>query len=748
MATTTPQLWPIFICYRRVDGSSAARRLYEILDQRRDTGPDNQPIQLDVYLDETVPGVADWKAMHRPYLEKARALIVICTPGAKLNEGANDWVHQEIEWWLAHRDVAPILIDPLMEGLRYVPTAIAERWPDIQRIPLLEKEWAVLTGPALQQKADDLRRHVIGALLPSGAAIYEQELLDERQRALRLKRALFGVVALLGAVAAAGGYAVNRQRAAVRNEQVAAASLLDTRAASAFNESRLIDVRWELELNRRRDIVERLAVDAGAARTANLRYELQQLDEDIARLRRQSRAALESGRQLLARADQQWELLVRAGVRVERTRPEPPYVLSVELVNAGPGESILIHYGTPDDIKLIMINAGPRASFRASVAPRIHALSLDHFDGRPVPIELFIAGDRDEDKTGGLERLLSGLAEPTETNPAMVEIRGIWANIFRMDGAGRQTFRSALRGLIDTLKIPLNQPFDRHIVRPQRGRARVTLPGGLEIVVLGPAQPRVDALHGLSAKEARQVGGTVESLIPEGFKNVTLEQNAAPLTLVNNPSQVQTNCVPSQNARANAGGEYRDASVSNLASTILLFRFREATFLFTGDARGDLILEGLSAAGLLDENGRAAVDLMTIPHLGSLHNVTVDFFERVRASGYLFSGNGRFGNPQVGTVAALITARGCESYRMYFVNRDGVVDPSAARARAIARARARTEDPKDDQPEIDSDADETMGERLDAFFRDEERFNPNYRRVFRSAAGGSVIIDMLTPVRR
>ena len=41
-----------------------------------------------------------------------------------------------------------------------------------------------------------------------------------------------------------------------------------------------------------------------------------------------------------------------------------------------------------------------------------------------------------------------------------------------------------------------------------------------------------------------------------------------------------------------------------------------------------------------------------------------------------------------------------------------------------------------------------MGEKLDAFFREEERFNPNYRRVFRTSTGGSVIIDMLTPVRR
>jgi hypothetical protein len=316
-----------------------------------------------------------------------------------------------------------------------------------------------------------------------------------------------------------------------------------------------------------------------------------------------------------------------------------------------------------------------------------------------------------------------------------VEIRGIWANIFR---GGDGTVRSHIRKLIDELHIPLNKPFDRNIARPERGRAQVTLPGGLEVVVLGPEQRRLDALY--------KADGTIEPLIPEGFKNVTIAMDAAPLTLAAAPSVPRTDCIPSENARANARGAYLDASVPNLASTILLFRFKGQTFLFSGDARGDLILDGLSAAGLLDKKERAIVNLMTIPHLGSNNNVTVDFFERVRASGYLFSGNGRFGNPDIGTVAALVTARGCDSYRMYFVNRDGVVDPTTRRA--IARARTRLNGSEDDQVKTEPRVDETMGERLDAFFREEERFNPSYRRVFRSSTGGSVIIDMLTPVPR
>jgi WD40 repeat protein len=208
---------PVFICYRQVDGLVAARRLQELVDKRTVTGPKGEPIQLDVYLDQTMPAVADWRKIHRPYLEKARALIVICTPGSKLIEGPDDWVQTEINWWLAHRGTAPILIDPLGQGIRYVPTAIRDRWPEIQRVRLVEAEWNGLPPAELEQKGNALQRQIIGNILPSGAAIYEEELKAERRRANNLKRALALVVALLVVAGMAGGYAWTEQVEAQAN---------------------------------------------------------------------------------------------------------------------------------------------------------------------------------------------------------------------------------------------------------------------------------------------------------------------------------------------------------------------------------------------------------------------------------------------------------------------------------------------------------------------------------------------------
>jgi beta-lactamase superfamily II metal-dependent hydrolase len=734
----TPQTWPIFICYRRVDGSAAARRLHETLDKCETAGPDGAPIRIDAYLDASVPGIADWKAVHRPYLEKARALIVVCTPGLKLNEGAADWVHQEIDWWMTHRTAAPILIDPLREGIRYVPVQIASKWPDIQRIQLVEEEWGRLSGSALELKTQDLRRQIIGTLLPSGADVYAQELTAERLRANRLKMAFTVSTGLLVAAAALGTYAWNRRGAAIRNEQVARASLLDTQAAAFFDESRLWDARREIEVGRRLDLLERLnQPDLGATRQDNLRHELAQLDADIDELDSSSKAALNSGRDSLKASDQAWQALGSGLAGVERRRPEPPYVFSIELLNAGHGESILLHYGPVDDVRIVMINTGPGRTYKTTVEPRLRQLSQSRFNGDAVSIELLVIGDRDEDKTGGLNRMLRDLSE--ETGPRLVNIRGIWANIFRAEGTA-ETFRTRLRRMIDDLQIPLNKPFDRHVVRPDRGRAIVTLPGGLDITVLGPTPGHIAQLHKMSERELKGRDAVLEPLLEETFRAVTVRRDPAPLIEPAEVHATKDSCVPSENARQRATSSYTDRSVSNLSSVMLVFQFRGSTFLFTADGRGDLLLDGLERAGMLDGNGKARVDLMTIPHLGSHHNVTVDFFRKVRARGYFFSGDGRHNNPEIATVASLITARECDEYRMYFVNREGGTSTTDRQEPADAE-----ETPDEEQEK--APASDPHGARLDEFFKAEQPFNPNYRRVFRSATGGSVIIDLLNPVR-
>ena len=104
------------------------------------------------------------------------------------------------------------------------------------------------------------------------------------------------------------------------------------------------------------------------------------------------------------------------------------------------------------------------------------------------------------------------------------------------------------------------------------------LPGGLEIVVLGPDLDRLRALHKFSSREAEQREGTLDPLADETFRNVTIGTASAPLT-ARDAARPLGECIPSANAQAFATAAYLDRSVSNLASTILLFRYKGRSFL-------------------------------------------------------------------------------------------------------------------------------------------------------------------------
>ncbi|HEX4297068.1 MAG TPA: hypothetical protein VHZ56_03530 [Devosia sp.] len=174
---------------------ATARRLYELLRGQHLPVTDgsaqaSEPPQLDVYFDQAAPGVEDWKSVHEPYLKRSRAMLVICTPGSKLVEGDRDWVHKEIDWWLGNRQMAPILVDPLGEGARYIPDAIEKRWHDAQRIRIIENEWAKFDPAELKSANERVSAQIMGAIVPSGRNFYRQEFEAEQKRTAELHAAL------------------------------------------------------------------------------------------------------------------------------------------------------------------------------------------------------------------------------------------------------------------------------------------------------------------------------------------------------------------------------------------------------------------------------------------------------------------------------------------------------------------------------------------------------------------------------
>src|SRR5207302_631546 len=109
---------------------------------------------------------------------------------------------------------------------------------------------------------------------------------------------------------------------------------------------------------------------------------------------------------------------------------------------------------------------------------------------------------------------------------------------------------------------------------------------------------------------------------------------------------------------ADALAAYVDNSVPNLSSIVVLVKAGDKTLLLTGDARGDKILQGMETVGVLPVGGKRHLDVLKAPHHGSSNNLDDDFFERLTADHYVFSGNGEHGNPERETIEMLLKARG------------------------------------------------------------------------------------------
>ncbi len=180
---------PIFLCYRQIDGKRHARWVFSAL---RETLEAIGEIS-EVYFDQTAPAITDWQALHGPSLERARALVVICTPGLYADQGPDDWVHRELNWWLNNRSVAPVIVDATGEGMRWIPEKLKDRWPNPQRVNLDPNLFDGFSEEEITMVKGQVAHQILG-----GATISESKVIyQDLEKVRRLNRWLwFSAVAL------------------------------------------------------------------------------------------------------------------------------------------------------------------------------------------------------------------------------------------------------------------------------------------------------------------------------------------------------------------------------------------------------------------------------------------------------------------------------------------------------------------------------------------------------------------------
>jgi beta-lactamase superfamily II metal-dependent hydrolase len=657
---------PAFLCYRRVDGEAAAEAVYSLIhDQVLEITGMLVPIKL--FFDKRLGAVSDWTEHHRPALDRARAMLIIITPGMAADQsgpGHEDWVHHELRWWLQHRPtVEPILIDATGQGVRWLPKFVQARWKNVNWLQLDIHALSNLPEKDRQAQETTLRSRILAGIMEREGLIRYQDVERLRRllRGFRIATVASALLAIVLLIIAAWLQRTVTSEKRARHEATAHRLLA---------ESRQQDALWDAEALRQYDLrVEHANAKEALAkampeerpvlelRIANLARELEEIAsrlEEHSKQASSSRALASSELQLAALAPRDIQQML-------------PGIFSIEFSAIGFGESMLLHYGDPGAPRFLLIDGGQANAFTNIVEPRLNALKRRWAKERSLQLEAVVVTNSDNDRLAGIDELLSFVSE---VNPRPYDIRALWYNSF--GPAFPEWKKSLIRLRAEHLAVRLNAPFDRFVMRPAEGRVSIPFEGGLTATVLNPTANELRKFHHWWRREAERMGHTqIDDFVEETFNAVPIQHEDSGQTVA---------------ADANNAASGRDSSISNQASIVLLFEFAGRRFLHGGDANCSQILDGLRAAGLLDSRGGIEVDLFLVPHQGSKNNVSEACFQRIRASRYLFTGNGRyFGSRELPTLELIMRMRKGERYELNFVHRDGTGDFSRALDAHFAR---------------------------------------------------------------
>lgn len=313
-------------------------------------------------------------------------------------------------------------------------------------------------------------------------------------------------------------------------------------------------------------------------------------------------------------------------------------MFKVHALQAAFGDCVLLEFGTGAQPRFVLIDGGPAGTYTTSLRAR-----LQQIDDNGGAVERVVLSHVDSDHIVGLLDLFSELRQ----QQAPIAVNALWYNSFAKtigDGnniqvrvqtmmanvAGASAVMAATADEVNTfpegnklrldalaLGMPLNDGVQNDLVSLDTSPGALQW-GNLEVIVVGPTKTNLDNLK--------------QAWID------WLDAHEGPLA----------NGDPFVAAMA-------DQSKPNLSSIMLYVKDNTGkTALFTGDGRGDHLLQGLGQANLLSADGTIHVDLFKLPHHGSDRNVTKTFFKKVTADHYIASANGKDGNPDYSTLSWLV----------------------------------------------------------------------------------------------
>ncbi|MEO8403489.1 MAG: hypothetical protein ABI480_02800 [Chitinophagaceae bacterium] len=349
-------------------------------------------------------------------------------------------------------------------------------------------------------------------------------------------------------------------------------------------------------------------------------------------------------------------------------------IFSLEILQAKHGDCLLLHFGAKADPKLMVIDGGPSGVYNSFLKPRLLAIKNKRSPAHRLPISMIMVSHLDDDHANGICTLTDEMV--SDGNQSPFTVRHLWVNTFddilgnnQLPGTASITASANAAGIASlglpgtdklskdeiaviastsqgrqlrdnakTLTLAVNIPFkklagsDAVLVRSDASQENIPL-DGLSITVVSPDQQRLKKLQSQWDKDLKR------------FKK-------------NGDKSIIT---------ASLGND--DGSVFNLSSIACLVTVNGKSILLTGDGRSDYILEGLEKNSLLDAHKKLHVDVLKMPHHGSIRNMGKEFFQSITADHYVISADGRDDNPDKELLDLLL--ENVTSGTVYFTNKDG-----------------------------------------------------------------------------
>ena len=315
-------------------------------------------------------------------------------------------------------------------------------------------------------------------------------------------------------------------------------------------------------------------------------------------------------------------------------------MFKLHMIQARFGDALLLEFGEPGQARYLLVDGGPPKNYAGALRP-----ALDAITGAGGALDLVVLSHINNDHIVGLLELLADIEDDkVSERPPRNRVGHLWLNSFAraLDPAGDisrglQSIAAMastagvmmplamdafygikeghrLRLLAQKLQIPINSDFPEDLILVETAKQAAAF-GPLSLAVAGPNEANLEALR----------AEWLDWLVRAADK------------IAADPSTATT----------------LDSSVPNLSSIVLLATCEGKTVLFTGDARGDHILDGLKTAKIATA-GKLHVDVLKVQRHGSARNASRSFFQAVTADTYVISADGRYGNPDVDTLTWIV----------------------------------------------------------------------------------------------